>query len=179
MEIGLLALRVVVGLTFAAHGAQTLFGAFGGQGLDRTARFFEQIGLRPGKLNAWLGGGAELLGGLLIAVGLLTPVASAVLIGDMTAAVLTVHLRNGFFDVRGGFEYNLVLVAAVFALAGIGAGAFSVDDALAIDLSGAGWGLAALGAGLLGGVGAVLSGRLASRRGPSHSHAPRAASLEP
>jgi putative oxidoreductase len=168
MEIGLLGLRLIVGLTFAAHGAQTLFGAFGGDGIDRTARLYEQIGLRPGKLNAWQGGGAELSGGLLIALGLLTPVASAVLIGDMTAAVLTVHLRNGFFNMKGGFEYNLVLVAALFALAAIGAGALSVDDALAIDLSGAGWALAALGVGLFGGVGAVLSGRLTSQRGPSH-----------
>ena len=160
-------LRLIVGLTFAAHGAQKLFGAFGGDGIDGTARFFEQVGLRPGKLNAWLGGGAELLGGLLIALGLVLPIASAALIGDMTAAVLTVHLANGFFDTKGGFEYNLVLVAAVFALAGIGAGAFSLDEALNLGLSGTGWGLAALAAGLLGGVGAVLSGRLAAQRGPS------------
>ena len=164
MEIALLGLRLVVGLTFAAHGAQTLFGAFGGDSIDRTARFYEQIGLRPGKLNAWLGGCAELLGGLLIALGLLAPIASAVLIGDMTAAVLTVHLRNGFFNANQGFEYNLVLVAALFALAGIGAGALSLDDALNIDLSGTGSALAALSAGLLGGLGAVLSGRYVPRR---------------
>jgi putative oxidoreductase len=164
MEIALLGLRLVIGLTFVAHGAQTVFGAFGGKGIDGTARFFEQVGLRPGKLNAWLGGCAELFGGLLIALGLLTPVASAVLIGDMTAAVLTVHLRNGFFNADQGFEFNLALVAALFALAGIGAGALSLDGALGSDLSGTGSALAALAAGLLGGTGAVLSGRYMPRR---------------
>jgi putative oxidoreductase len=168
MEIALLGLRLIVGLTFAAHGAQTLFGAFGGRGIEGTAQVFEQLGLRPGKLNAWLGGMVELLGGLLIAVGLLTPIAAVALIADMTAAVLTVHRCNGFFNTEQGVEYNLVLVAAVFAVAGVGAGAWSLDGALNIGLSGTGWALAALGAGLLGGLGAVLGGRLASQRGPSH-----------
>jgi putative oxidoreductase len=91
-----LGLRLVVGLTFAVHGARTLFGAFGGAGIEGTARFSEQIDLRPGKPNAWLSGVAELFAGLLLALGLVMPVAAAALIGDMTAAVLTVHLRNGF-----------------------------------------------------------------------------------
>ena len=171
MEIALLGLRLVVGLTFAAHGAQKLFGAFGGHGIEGTAGSFEQLGLRPGRFHAWLGGAVELFGGLLIAFGLLTPFAAAVLIGNMTAAILTVHLRNGFFNTNGGFEYNLVLVAAAFALAGIGAGAWSLDDALGLDLDGTGWALAALGAGVLGGVGSVLSGRLASQRGTGHGQA--------
>jgi putative oxidoreductase len=164
MELGLLLLRLVVGLGFAAHGAQKLFGAFGGHGIAGTAGFFEQIGLRPGRPHAWAAGGAELVGGLLIALGLLTPVAAAALIGVMTAAILSVHLRNGFFVTSNGYEYNLVLGAAVFALAGVGAGEWSLDHALGIDLAGTGWALAALGAGVLGGLGAVLSGRLASAR---------------
>ena len=168
MEIALLGLRLVVGLTFAAHGAQKLFGAFGGPGIDGTAGFFEQIGLRPGKLNAWLAAGSELVGGLLIALGLLTPFAAAALIASMTAATLAVHLRNGFFVTDNGFEYNLVLATAVFALAGVGAGSWSLDHALGLDLMGTGWALAALGAGVLGGIGAVLAGRAVSHRSAGH-----------
>jgi putative oxidoreductase len=164
VEIALLVLRLVVGLGFAAHGAQKLFGAFGGHGIDGTAGFFEQIGLRPGRLHARAAGTAEFVGGLLIALGLLTPFAAAALIAVMTAAVITVHLRNGFFNTAKGFEYNLVLVAVLFALAGIGAGDWSLDNALDLDVAGTGWALAALGAGVIGGLGAVLSGRLLSER---------------
>jgi putative oxidoreductase len=163
MNLALLALRLAVGLGFAAHGSQKLFGTFGGHGIDGTAGFFEQIGLRPGKLHAWAAGATEFFGGLLIAVGLVTPIAAAGLIAVMTAAVLTVHIKNGFFVTNQGYEYNLVLAAAVFALAGIGAGQWSLDHALGIDLTGTGWALAALGAGLLGGIGAVLSSRLTGR----------------
>jgi len=122
--------------------------------------------------RALIGGG---LGGLLIAVGLVTPFAAAVLIAVMTVAVLNVHLRNGFFNTGGGFEYNLVLAAAAFSLAGIGAGDWSLDNALGIDLSGAGWALGALGAGILGGLVDILSARLASRRYAGEGE-PRAAS---
>jgi putative oxidoreductase len=160
-----LALRLVVGLGFSAHGAQKLFGAFGGHGIEGTAGFFEQIGLRPGKHHAWAAGAAEFFGGLLVALGLVTPFASAALIAVMTAAVLTVHLRNGFFNAGDGYEYNLVLAAALFALAGIGAGNWSIDNMLGIDWTGTGWALGALGAGILGGLGAVLSGRLVTHHG--------------
>jgi putative oxidoreductase len=174
MELALLGLRLVVGLTFVAHGAQKLFGSFGGPGITGTAGFLEQLGLRPAKLKAWLSGGAEFFGGLLIALGLLTPFAAAALIASMTAATLTVHARNGFFNTAGGFEYNLVLAASVFALAGVGAGTWSLDHALGIDAMGTGWALAALGAGILGGIGAVLGGRLVSEHGTRRGH-PRAA----
>src|ERR687887_982090 len=108
MDLALLVLRLVVGLTFAAHGAQKLFGAFGGHGIDGTAGFFEAIGLRPGRLHAWAAGSAEFFGGLLIALGLVTPFAAAALIAVMTAAIFSVHLRNGFFSTNNGYEYNLV-----------------------------------------------------------------------
>ena len=98
----------------------------------------------------------------------MTPFAAAALIAVVVAAVLSVHLRNGFFVTNNGYEYNLVLAAAVFALAGIGAGEWSLDGALAVDLAGTGWALGALGAGILGGLGAVLSGRLASERKAGH-----------
>ena len=170
MDLALLVLRLVVGLTFAGHGAQKLFGTFGGHGIEGTAGFFEQIGLRPGKLHAWAAGSAELFGGLVIALGLVTPVAAAVLIAVMTAAVLTVHLKNGFFVANQGYEFNLALAAALFALAGIGAGGWSLDNALGIDMTGAAWALGALGVGLIGGIGAVLSGRFASRQRGEHGH---------
>ena len=164
MALALLGLRLAVGLGFVAHGAQKLFGAFGGHGIDGTAGFFDQLGLRPGKIHAWFAGAAEFGGGLLIALGLVTPFAAAALIAVMTAAVLTVHLKNGFFNTSQGYEYNLVLVAALFALAAIGAGEWSLDNALGLDLAGTGWALGALAVGLLGGLGAVASGRFAARQ---------------
>ena len=168
MEIALLVLRLVVGLTFVAHAAQKLVGVFGGQGIQGTADAFDQIGLRPSKLNAWLASLAELGGGLLIAFGLLTPLAATALIATMTAAVLTVHLRNGFFNTSNGYEYNLVLVVAAFALAGTGPGKWSLDNALNLDLAGTVWALGALGAGVLGGLTVVLGGRRTSLRGADH-----------
>jgi putative oxidoreductase len=164
MALALLGLRLVVGLTFVAHAVPKFFGVWGGGGIQATADTFDQIGMRPGRFHAWLAGLAELGGGLLIAVGLVTPVAAAALIAVMTAAVVTVHLRNGFFNAHNGYEYNLVIAAAAFALAGTGPGEWSLDNALGIDLAGAGWALVALGAGILGGLGAVLSGRLTSER---------------
>lgn len=164
MNLALFALRVVVGLTLASHGAQKLFGWFGGQGIEGTAAGYDGIGLRPGRFNAWLAGLAELFGGLLIALGLLTPLGAAALIGVMTTAVWTVHLRNGFFNSRNGFEFNLVLATAAFALAAIGAGSWSLDNALDIHMTGVGWALGALAVGLLAGLGVVVSGRIESSR---------------
>src|SRR5919204_917955 len=171
MELALLVLRLVVGLGFAAHGAQKLFGAFGGHGIDGTAGFFEQIGLRPGKLQAWTAAITEFVGGLAIALGIVTPIPAAALLAVMTAAVITVHLKNGFFAANQGYEFNLALAAAVFALAGIGAGGWSLDAALNISMTGTDWALGALGAGLLGGIGAVLGGRMASRERREHRRA--------
>jgi putative oxidoreductase len=165
MDIALLVLRLVVGLTFVAHAVPKFFSVWGGGGIQATADTFDQIGMRPGKVHAWLAGVAELVGGLLIALGLVTPIAAAALIATMTAAVITVHLRHGFFNSNNGYEYNLVMAAAVFALAGTGPGKWSLDNALSIDMAGTDWALVALGAGVLGGIGAVLSGRLTSVRG--------------
>jgi putative oxidoreductase len=163
MNLALMGLRIVLGLTFAAHGAQKLFGVFGGHGIGGTAGFFEQVGLRPGKLHAWVAGLAEFAGGLLIALGLVTTPAAAVLIAVMTAAVTTVHLRNGFFIANQGFEFNLALAAGLFALAGTSAGAWSLDNALNIGLAGTWWAIGALAVGLAGGLVAVASGRIAAR----------------
>jgi putative oxidoreductase len=159
MDLALLVLRVVVGLLFAGHGAQKLFGAFGGGGLDGTAGMFDNIGLRPGWLHARAAGTAEFAGGALLALGMFTPFAAATLIAVMTAAVITVHAPKGIWNTNQGYEYNLVMAAVVFALAGIGAGSWSLDNAFGFDLNGAAWAIGALAVGVIGGVGAVLSGR--------------------
>jgi putative oxidoreductase len=160
MDLALLILRLVVGLLFVGHGAQKLWGVWGGHGLAGTAGFFESIGLRPGRIHAPAAGAAEFVGGALIALGLLTPVGAALIISVMVAASLTVHVTNGLWATQNGIELNLVYAATVFALAGVGAGAWSLDHAFGLDLSGTGWALGALGVGIIGGVGAVLSGRM-------------------
>ncbi len=166
MDLALLVLRLVVGLLFAAHGAQKLFGVLGGGGLEGTAGMFDNIGLRPGWLQARAAGTAELVGGLLIALGLFTPFAAAALIAVMVAAIVTVHAPNGIWNTNQGYEFNLVLIAAVFALAGIGAGAWSLDNALGFDLHGTIWAIAALAAGIIGGIGTVISGRISAGHEP-------------
>jgi putative oxidoreductase len=166
MDLAVLVLRLVVGPLFAAHGAQKLFGVLGGGGLEGTAGMFDNIGLRPGWLQARAAGTAELVGGLLIALGLFTPFAAAALIAVMVAAIVTVHAPNGIWNTNQGYEFNLVLIAAVFALAGIGAGAWSLDNALGFDLHGPIWAIAALAAGIIGGIGTVISGRISAGHEP-------------
>src|SRR3979411_353419 len=125
IALGLLILRLVIGLTLAAHGAQKLFGWFGGGGIAGTAPFLEQLGFRPARLHAALAGIAETAGGLLLAAGLLTPLAAAALIGVMVGAAWSVHWQKGFFLQGGGFEYTLVLAAGALAIAFTGPGAIS------------------------------------------------------
>lgn len=132
VAVGLLIARVVLGVIFVPHGAQKLFGSFGGHGLKGTAAFNEQLGLKPGYLMALLAGLAEFVGGILMIVGFLTPVAAIVLIAVMIVAALTVHLKNGFFATNGGYEYNLALAGIALAILIAGAGAFSLDAALNI-----------------------------------------------
>jgi putative oxidoreductase len=164
VSLGLLVLRIVVGVVFVAHGSQKLFAAFGGPGIERFAAALEHMGMPPGRPHAYASGAAELAGGFLLALGLLTPVATALITAVMVVAVVKVHLRGGFFVTNEGYEFNLVLVAAAFALAGVGAGAWSLDHAFGLDVAGTGWALGALAAGLLGGAGALVSGRLVHRR---------------
>ena len=166
MAIGLLILRLVVGLTLAAHGAQKLFGWFGGYGLTGTGGFLEQLGFVPGKRHALAAGLAELSGGLLLAVGLATPLAATLIISVMFVAIATVHLKNGFFNSNQGFEYNLTLAAVALSVATIGAGPVSVDAALRLPDAGPVWGLAALLAGVIGG-----SVQLAGRKVPAQQKA--------
>ena len=134
VDVGLLVLRVVLGVIFAAHGAQKLFGAFGGPGIEGTAGFHGQLGIKPPYLMAVLAGLAEFAGGILIAVGFLTPLAAVALILTMAVAVFTVHLKNGFFNMNGGYEFNLALAGMALTLLITGAGAFSLDAVLGIVL---------------------------------------------
>src|SRR5215203_3451754 len=121
--------RVTIGLLFAGHGAQKLFGWFGGGGLDQTAAAFESMELRPGRRNALAAGVCEAGGGLLFAAGAATPVAAAALSTSMITAIKTVHWKQVLWTSKGGYEYNLVLLAAVFGLTENGPGQWSLDGA--------------------------------------------------
>jgi putative oxidoreductase len=145
-----LLLRLTIGALFVGHGTQKLFGWFGGNGLAATARTFESMGMRPGREHALAAGVAEAGGGALLAAGVATPVAAATLTATMLTAIHRVHAKNGPWLTNGGYEYNLVLIAAVLALAETGPGAL----ALGKGRSGPWWALAALAAAGAGAVGA-------------------------
>lgn len=152
MSFGLLLIRFVVGLTLAGHGAQKLFGWFGGYGLAGTAAFFEKIGFRPAKFHAFTAGLVEVGAGLLLALGLFTPFAVAGAVAVMLVAILVVHAPKGFWGQNGGYEYPLVIAAVAIGLAFVGPGAISLDAALGLALEGWGWGIGAAAAGLAGGA---------------------------
>ncbi len=134
-SFGQLALRVPVGVIMIAHGAQKLFGWFGGYGLEGTGQWMASIGLNPGYLMALLAGGAEFFGGLALVVGLFVRPAAAVLAFTMAVAIFAVHFDKGLFLSNGGYEYGLALLAATIALAISGAGRASVDRMLASQAS--------------------------------------------
>jgi putative oxidoreductase len=158
MSVGLLLVRLAVGATLAAHGAQKLFGWFGGYGLDATGQMMESIGFRPGRRHAFMAGLAETGGGLLLALGLFTPAAAAIALAVMVVAGASVHGGKGFFLASGGYEYTLVLGFAALSLAFTGPGWLSIDALLGLRLSGDAWGAAALVVGLAGAV-IQLAGR--------------------
>lgn len=158
MDIGLVLLRLVVGLTFAAHGAQKLFGWFGGHGIDGTAQWMEHIGFTPGRRAAIMAGLGEFGGGLLLALGAGTPFAAAILLGVMAVAIFSVHIEHGFFNTNGGYEFPLVMGLSAVSLAFTGPGSLSLDARLGLGLAGPAWGLAALIVGL-GGAALQLAGR--------------------
>jgi putative oxidoreductase len=161
MKLGRLLLRLVVGGYFFGHGTQKLFGWFDGHGLDATAGMFESLGLRPGKRHATAAGIAEAGGGAALLLGAATPLASSVLTATMITAIHRVHLKNGPWVANQGYEYNLVLIAAVLALAETGPGSPSVDGALGIEKSGTKWALLALLLGVLGAEGAHFAAEAA------------------
>ena len=129
-DLGLLIVRLVVGLLFVAHGAQKLFGWFGGYGIQGTGGWFESIGVKPGAAMAVLAGLCELGGGLLFALGLVTPLAAVLIIIPMLVAIVKVHGANGLWATANGYELNLLYIAIALAVALIGAGSYSIDAIL-------------------------------------------------
>jgi putative oxidoreductase len=132
--IGLLILRLGIGLIIAAHGAQKLFGVWGGPGMTKWTQSVQRLRIRPAQPWAWVAALSEFGGGLLLALGLLSPLGSLAIIGAMLVAIATVHLPKGFWVSKGGFEFNLSLIAGAAALAFTGAGPYSLDGALRIHL---------------------------------------------
>jgi putative oxidoreductase len=170
MDIGLLLVRLVVGTTLAAHGAQKLFGWFGGPGLSGAGAGFEALGFRPGRRHALTAGAVEIAGGLLLAIGLATPLAAAIVASVMIVAAVSAHLPRGFFAQDGGFEYNLVLGVAGLAPAFTGPGALSADAVLGWQVAGGEWGAVALAIAVVGAAGQLAQRRTASPE-PAASHA--------
>lgn len=127
---GLLLIRLVVGLLLVGHGAQKLFGWFGGYGPKGTGSWMESIGIKPGVFMAVSAGLMELLGGALFALGLLTPLAALLITVTMLGAIFKVHGQNGIWATANGYEYPLVLIAVVIGIALTGAGSYSIDAML-------------------------------------------------
>jgi putative oxidoreductase len=152
---GNLALRILIGGLFVGHGTQKLFGWFGGHGLEGTGQFFESLGLRPGRQNAIAAGAAEAGGGALLASGLATPAAGAALHGVMTTAIKHVHAEKGPWSTDGGWEYNAVLMAAIYSV---------VEER-----SGTRWALASLAAGV---GGSLIASNLATREAEPEAEPP-------
>ncbi|MFJ8244337.1 DoxX family protein [Peribacillus asahii] len=127
ISIGLLIIRLVVGVLFIGHGAQKLFGSFGGYGLKGTGGWFESIGMKPGVTMALFAGLSELIGGILFVLGFLTPLAGVIIAGTMVMAIVKVHGPNGLWATSNGYEYNLTLLAVAIGIALIGPGQYAVD----------------------------------------------------
>jgi putative oxidoreductase len=134
------------------------------------------LGLRPGRVHAAGAGFSETAGGALVAAGLLTPVGSTLLSGTMITAIRKVHAAHGPWVAEGGYEYNLVLLAALFAINDVGPGEFSLDERLGIRRAGAGWAIAQLAAGAIGSTAVVAMGE---RQPPSSSSASAEAAAQP
>jgi putative oxidoreductase len=158
-DVGVLILRVVLGLTMAAHGYNKFFGP---GGLKGTAGWFDSMGMKPGPFHARVAATTEMSAGIGLALGLLTPVPAAGFVALMLVAAWTVHRANGFFIVKEGWEYNLVLAAAAVGIATIGAGRLSLDYVLFhttgfYEFLHGWWGLLiSLGLGLAGGIGQLV-----------------------
>jgi putative oxidoreductase len=169
---GLLLLRIVVGLLFAAHGLQKLLGWFGGAGLDGTAKMFDRGGLRPGRVTAPLGGAAELAGGASIALGFLTPLGSIAVLLMMAGAVVAVHGSKGLWNTNGGSEFPTVLGSIALALTLTGPGRWSIDHLAGLQLAGWGWFAAACVITAIGTMVVLAMIRANRMREPSTRQAP-------
>lgn len=145
MSYGLLLLRIVVGATLFGHGVQKLFGWFGGHGPKGTGGFLGQLGFRAPLLMAVAAGLSE-ASGILLALGLVTPLACLAIAVVMLNAIGTVHWKNGFWNGNGGIEFPLLILSVVTAIAATGPGRFAIDRAIGWDISGLWWGVGVLGA---------------------------------
>lgn len=130
MDLGLLIIRLVIGILFIGHGAQKLFGWFGGYGLKGTGGWFDSIGMKPGVTMALFAGLAELIGGILLGAGFLTPLGALMIAGTMLMAIIKVHAPNGLWSTANGYEYNLTLIAVAIGVALIGPGKYAIDAIL-------------------------------------------------
>jgi putative oxidoreductase len=164
MNVGLLIVRLVVGLAMAAHGAQKLFGWFGGIGIVGTGQFFDAIGFRPGRVMAVIAGLSEFGGGLLVALGLLGPVGPSLIVAVMITAAGSVHWSNGFFAMVNGIEVPVLYSATAIGLALTGFGAYSIDGLVGLTFWTPDLTLAAIAVGVLGGI-----GNLVVRRASTHA----------
>jgi len=133
MDIGILIIRVFFGLAIAGHGAQKLFGWFGGYGIKQTGGFFESIGFRPGAVFATVAGLSEMGGGVLLTVGLFTPFGAAAVLSAMLVAMVSVHLKNGFFATGNGIELPFLYAVAALGIALTEGGAISLDRLLGLN----------------------------------------------
>jgi putative oxidoreductase len=161
MSYGLLLLRVVLGLTMSAHGAQKLFGWFGGPGIRGTAGMCTSLGYRSPFLMACGLALAEFGGGLSLATGLLTPLGALAVTVVMLNAVALVHWPKGFFNTNGGYELNLLIASAAIALVATGPGRLALDHAIGWDdnITGLWWGLGVLGAAIVVAFATLTAGR--------------------
>ncbi len=150
-NLGILILRVLVGLTMAAHGYAKYFS--GGR-ITGTAGWFDSMGMRPGKIHAHLAASTEIGSGVLLALGLFTPLAALAFVALMSVAAYTVHLKNGFFIVKDGYEYNFILAVVAVAIATTGPGKYSLDYQLELIQDFDGWTGLLIAA--VGGVGAAI-----------------------
>jgi putative oxidoreductase len=165
-NFSILALRLVVGLTFAAHGSQKAFGWWNGPGPERWQNAITSMRFRPAPFWAVLSIGVELVGGLLLAIGLITPLAATMLIGQGVVIIVKAHLPKGFFTSTGGIEFPLALLAGTIVLLGSGPGAISADQLIGFGLAEPVlWVLLVIG--LAGGLGAYALTNLADRREPT------------
>jgi putative oxidoreductase len=176
MSIGLLILRVVLGAVFVGHGTQKLLGWFGGGGPEATGSMMHRLGYRPGREIGMVAGLAEALGGLSLLLGLLTFLGAAAVVGVMVNAIVAVHVRNGFWNTKNGFEFPLVNAAAAACLAFVGPGRLSLDRAIGWRLWGVFWGVLALVIGFAAAIAMLaVRGSNLRARGDAANERPRAA----
>jgi putative oxidoreductase len=159
MEVGIFIIRLVVGGLLIGHGTQKLFAWFGGHGVEGTGGFMETLGMRPGRPMAVAAGASEAGGGLLLVLGLFTPLAAVLIASTMLVASLKVHRGKGVFASNGGFEVPLINAAVVIGLAFDGVGKWSLDNAIGWDVSGVAWGIGAIAVAVAGALGAIEFGR--------------------